>query len=233
MRRPIDVVRVSFRGGTAIVHESHRDEGLSCRQRRGVVEFGVAFAVGGGHRDPAALHAREEQRRRARHLDHHVAALELLRLVAHEARPARSAGNQVAQRAHHLAAVAHAEAEDVGARKECGERVAYRGVETDGLGPALAGAQHVAVGKAAAADEALEVGEREATRRKVAHVHVVRVEARAVERGGHLDLPVDTLLAQDGNLGTNPRRDIRRGHIDIRVERESRRHSGIAAVLDA
>ena len=45
-------------------------------------------------------------------------AFELLRPVAHEVRPVRCAGNELAQIAHHLAAVAHAEREGVAALEE-------------------------------------------------------------------------------------------------------------------
>jgi hypothetical protein len=37
-------------------------------------------------------------------------------------------------------------------------------------------------------------------------VHVDGLEAGAVERGGHLDLAVDALLAQDAMRGRAPRR---------------------------
>ena len=80
-------------------------------------------------------------------------------------------------------------------------------------GPAAAGAEHVAVAEAAAGGEALEVVERDAAGDQVAHVHVERLEAGAVERGRHLDLAVDALLAQD--------RDLRRA--DARVDVTARR----------
>ena len=54
----------------------------------------------------------------------HEARLELLGVVAHEVRPVRGARNELAQVAHHLAAVADAERERVGAREERGELVA-------------------------------------------------------------------------------------------------------------
>lgn len=61
------------------------------------------------------------------------------------------------KRAHHLAAVAHAQGEGVLAVEERGELVAAAFVHQDGLGPALTGTEHVAVGEAAAGDQAFEV----------------------------------------------------------------------------
>ena len=69
------------------------------------------------------------------------------------------AGNELAQVAHHLAAVAHAQREGVAALEERLELVARARVEEDGLRPALARAEHVAVGEAAARREALEARE--------------------------------------------------------------------------
>ena len=111
----------------------------------------------------------------------------------------REPGNDLAQIAHHLAAVAHAQREHVAAAEEGLELVARARVEQDGLGPALARAEHVAVGEAAAGGDALEVCERHASGDDVAHVHVDRVEAGAIERRRHFDLAVDALLAQDGD----------------------------------
>ena len=54
-------------------------------------------------------------------------------------------------------------------------------------------------------------------------MHVVRVEARAVERGRHLDLSVDALLAQDRDPRARARGDVRRRDVVVRVEREPRR----------
>ena len=114
------------------------------------------------------------------------------------------ARDDLLERGEHLAAVAHAEREGVGAIEEALELLARAGVIEDGLGPALARAEHVAVGESAAGDEAAEVIELHAARQHVAHVHVVRLEADALEHRGHLDLAVDALLAQHRDL--RPRR---------------------------
>ena len=81
----------------------------------------------------------------------------------------------------------------------------------------------------------LNVGQRAASRRDVAHVHVVRIEAGAVERGGHLDVPVHALLAQDRDHGPRTRGDEGRGDI-LRPDRTSgvargpdRRHPAMRA----
>ena len=62
--------------------------------------------------------------------------------------------------AHHLAAVAHAEREAVArARRTSANCSPQSRVEQDRLRPALAGAEHVAVGEAAAGDEPVELVE--------------------------------------------------------------------------
>ncbi len=136
------------------------------------------------------------------------------------------------QVAHHLAAVAHAERERVAAGEERGELVAGPRVEQDRLGPALAGAQHVAVGKPAAGDEPPEVGERPAAREDVGHVHVGDREAGAVEGRRHLDLAVDALLAQDRDRRARPRRDERSGDVLGRIEGEDRREPRVGGIGD-
>ena len=77
--------------------------------------------------------------------------------LRHEARPQLRAGNEALQRREHLAAVAEAEREAVVAREEAHELVAHGLVEQNGFRPALARAEHVAVGEAAAGDDALEL----------------------------------------------------------------------------
>jgi hypothetical protein len=117
------------------------------------------------------------------------------------------------QVAHHLAAVADAQAEGVFAGKELGKLIGQRAVEQDGLGPALARAQHVAVGEAAHGDDALEVIQLGTARDQVAHVHVDGREAGLVHHVSRLDVRVDALLAQDGNARTHAGGDERRGHV--------------------
>ncbi len=111
------------------------------------------------------------------------------------------AGDEVAELGHHLAAVADADGEGVGAGEEGGEGVAELRVEEDGFGPAAAGAEDVAVGEAAAGGEADEAGEVGAAGEEVAHGDVDAFEAGAVEGGGGFVLAVDALLAEDGDAG--------------------------------
>jgi hypothetical protein len=61
------------------------------------------------------------------------------------------------------------------------------------------GAEHVAVGEAAAGDQALEILEADAAGQDIAHMHVDRSKAGALEGGGHFDVAIDALLAQDGD----------------------------------
>ena len=130
-------------------------------------------------------------------------------------------GTRSRERAHHLAAVADAEREAVGAGEEGGELVARPRVEEDRPRPALAAAEHVPVREAAAGHEAREVGERDAARDQVAHVHVDRVEAGAVEGRRHLDVAVDALLAQDREPRPGAAGDEGARHVLGRVEGEA------------
>ena len=117
---------------------------------------------------------------------------------------------------HHLAAVARAERERVAAREERSNSSRARALKRIGLGPALARAEHVAVGEAAAGGEALEARERDAAGDDVGHVHVDRLEAGAVEGRGHLDLAVHALLAQDGDA--RPRAAATKGAMSSGIE---------------
>lgn len=56
-------------------------------------------------------------------------------------------------------------------------------------------------------------------------MHVERTETGALEVVGHLDLPVDALLAQDRHLGPRTGRHERRGHVFGRVEHQLRTQS--------
>ena len=64
-----------------------------------------------------------------------------------------------------------------GRAKKC-ELLAQFRVEEDRLGPAVAGAEHVAVREAAAGNQALEAIEPRAAREQVGHVHVGRTRSR-------------------------------------------------------
>src|SRR5690606_18188352 len=122
--------------------------------------------------------------------DERQARLELVGAIAHELRPRGRAGYQRLQRREHLAAVADAERERVLAREKLAEHQPGALVVENRLRPALARAEHVAVREAAAHDQAGVVAEVPALREEIAHVHVVRLEARAGERRGHLALAV-------------------------------------------
>ena len=135
-------------------------------------------------------------------------------------------GNQLPQLAHHLAAVARAHGKRVAAREKRAELVPRACVEQDGLRPARARPEHVAVGKSAACGEALEPGEGNPARGDVAHVNVVRVESGPIERRSHFDLTVDSLLAQDRDLGPHSFRDEGCGDVVGRIERQHGRHPG-------
>ncbi len=82
------------------------------------------------------------------------ARFKAVRLVAHKARPQVAARDQLAQVGHHLTAVAHAERQRLRTMEEGRELIAHALVEQNRLRPALARAQHVAVGEAAAGYQA-------------------------------------------------------------------------------
>src|SRR5262245_12426458 len=100
------------------------------------------------------------------------------------------------QIAHHLTAIADAERKAIFAQEELGELVAGPRVEQNRLRPALASTEHVSVGEPSTRRDAGEARERNAALDDVGHVHVVGIEARAIERRRELDMPVHALLAQ-------------------------------------
>ncbi len=73
--------------------------------------------------------------------------------------------------AHHLTAIASAQRKCVGSLEECFKFSARPGVEQNGLRPASAGAQHIAIGKPAAGDNTLEIASWLAKNEKVAWVN--------------------------------------------------------------
>ena len=155
--------------------------------------------MGDGDGEHAAFHAGEEHAGAFLDKEGRHAGLETFRLILHEARPVVGAGDDGVEVAHHLAAVAHAEGEGVGTGEEGGKLVAGAGVEEHTLGPAFAGAEDVAVGEAAAGDETAEIAQADAAGEDVGHVDVHGLEAGAGEGGGHLDLAVYALLAENGH----------------------------------
>ena len=180
------------------------------------------MAMGHSDRQPAAGHAGEEQRRALQHLDQTQPGLELLALVAGEARPGLGAGDDGGEGGHHLAAVAHAQGQGVGPLEEGGELLGQRRVEQDAAGPALAGAQGVAVAEAAAGHQGLELVQPRPARLQVGHVHIEGLESGLGHGVAHLDMRVDALLAQDGHLRLRQlqkRRGRVGGHIERRKDR--------------
>ena len=117
-----------------------------------------------------------------------------------------------------MAAVAHAQCQRVRVVEEGGELVAQGRVEQDGFRPAFARAEYVAVAEAAARRQHFEVGKVDAACHQVGHMHVVGIESGAGEGGGHFDLPVHTLFAQDGDFGFRATVDKRRGDVFVHVE---------------
>ncbi len=221
--RPVRVVRIRLGHASAVVHVARGHERAARVGGRRVAEDRAPLAVRDRDRDAAAGHAGEEDRRPSarspRAATRASNCSERLRTKCGQF----SAPGMIALRFDIIWQPLHdAQREGVGTREERLERVARAGVEEDRLGPALARAQHVAVGEPAAGRDALEVREADAPGEHVAHVHVVRVEAGAVEGRGHLHLAVHALLAQHRDLRPRALGDVRRGHVLGRVEREMR-----------
>src|SRR3546814_17081962 len=72
-------------------------------------------------------------------------------------RPMFSTRNDAVQITHHLAAVTNPEREGIAAFKETGKFIARPRIEQDGLGPAFAGAQYVAIGKTTTGGKSCEI----------------------------------------------------------------------------
>ncbi|KAJ0163110.1 hypothetical protein CTA2_3501 [Colletotrichum tanaceti] len=240
-RAAVRVVRVAFRPSDtqAVVNVPQRHEALVAEVVEGVGarERCPALAVRDDDREGRAVHAVEEdgRRRRARlvDLDHGEARLELPAGVLNERRPVLGAGDQFPKARDHLAAVAHTERERVRALEEVFKLLARMLVLEDGLRPADAGAENIAVREAAARRDAHKVSERPA-REHVRHVHVDGVEARRLEGEGHLAVAVDAHLAEDGDAGRlaeEAAQGRRQGH-DVLRGREGKveRQAGVGRV---
>ena len=145
-------------------------------------------------RHATACHATQQDGRAIDDLDHRKARLELLAAVAMKGRPGLGTRDDRSEVGHHLTAIAYAQRKGVATAEEAFELVAQAIVEQDGLCPALPGTQHVAIGEATASRKAVEIGQINAARLQVGHMHVHRREARALEGRGHLELRIDPLL---------------------------------------
>ena len=112
----------------------------------------------------------------------------------------------------------HTPSENVSLRaKNAANASRSRCLEQDGLCPALACSEHVAIGESAAHDQTAEILEPRASCDQVGHVNVVGCEAGSVERGRHLDMAVYTLLAQDCDARSRAARDVGRRDVGMRV----------------
>ncbi len=100
----------------------------------------------------------------------------------------------------------------------------------DAAGPSPTGAEHIAVGEAPAGRQTRELAQVLAPGHEITHVDVDRLEARTVEGRGHLELPVDPLLPQDGHLGPGPAPDEGRGDVLVGVEAQGGRQARIVGV---
>src|SRR5471032_220264 len=221
-RRAVRVGRVAFGDLAVVIDEAHGHAAGQVGFEQGffAFELGMAFAVGDGDWHARTGHALQEDRVGLLNLHHGHTGFELLGTVTHKVRPELAARDQFAEVGHHLATVAHTQGEAVVTLEEALERITRTAVEQGRLGPAFTGTQHVAVGETAAGDEAFERVEVNATREDVAHVHVDRIEAGAVERSRHFHLAVDALLTQYRNLWANAFFDVRRGDVLVDVEAE-------------
>ncbi len=227
-RRTIGVGGVALRHGQVVLQIAQGDStpGVTLRCALGPGKFGAPLAMGHSDGQVRARHASEQHRGALFHPYQRQAGLELLGAIAHKTRPMARAGNQLRKRRNHLAAVAHTQGETVFPREERGELVAQRAVEENALGPAGAGAQHIAIGEAATGGQPLEFGEHTPASQQITHVDIDRRETRPVKGRRHLDVAVDALLAQNRHARPQPTIDVGRrdvlGGIKSGVRRQPR-----------
>ena len=180
-----------------------------------------------------AGHSRQEHRRALLHADEGEAGFELLAAVAHKARPVLGTRNDFLQIGNHLAAIADSQGEGVFAGKESFEFGPCACAVKNRLGPTFASAQHVTVGKTAAGRDAAEGSKFDATGKDVAHVHVDGLEACRMKGGGHFDLAVHALFAQDGHARPRTPRNEGGGDIDLGIEGWSHAEARIVSIAAA
>ena len=172
-----------------------------------------------------SVHAGQQHRLRRRHAHQRQARLVLFGSVAHEPRPGIRAGNQFLERGQHLTAIAHAQGKGRVAREERRKFFARPRVEQDRLRPPFARPENIAVGKSAAGHQPVKSSQPHAAAQDIGHVHIVGIESRAREHGGHFRLAVDALFAQDGDGRARAARDEGRRHILARIEAQGA-HAG-------
>ena len=219
-RRAVRVGRIA-RGGLAVVVDVTQCDlaaALHLAQVSAVAELGTPFAMRDGDRQARAFHAIEEQRGALLDFDHRDTGLELLGLVAHEARPGLGTRDQLLELGEHLATVADAQREAVVTVEEALELFTRTRIEQHRLGPATASAQHVTVGEAATGDQAPHGVQIDTPFEDVAHVDIDGLETGTVEACRHLELTIDALLAQDRHARTCTGVQVRRRDVLVDVE---------------
>ena len=154
------------------------------------------------------------------HFHQAEARFKTVRMVTHKTRPQIAPRNQFTQVRHHLATVTYAKCQRLRAVEERFELVAYAIVEQNRFRPAFTRAQHVTVRETATGNQRLEITQPNTASQQIAHMHINRVKARAMERRRHLNVGVHALFAQYGNLRTCAGSNIRRGDIFIDIERQ-------------
>ena len=224
----VGVPRVGLGRLAEVVDVADGGKAVTDKRRTGLaVEGGVSVAVRHRYRQPRAFHPLEEDGGGRHDFDGGVARLELFADVVNEVRPVFRARYEVLELRDHLAAVADAEREGLGTVEVLAEHLGELGRVEDARRPARSGAEDVAVGEAAAGDESAEVGEVDASLVEVGHVDVDGLEAGVLEGGGHFDVAVDALLAQDGDA-----RRLADGHLwlFVGVEGDLEVHAGVGGV---
>ena len=111
--------------------------------------------------------------------------------------------------------------------EEVAEHLGQRRRVEDAGGPARAGAEDVAVGEAAACNEAVEVGQTGAAFKEVGHVDIHRLAPGFAEGRRHLDMAVDALLAEYRDARRHGERDFA-GF--VRLVGEAEFHAGVGGV---
>ena len=130
--------------------------------------------------------------------------------------------NDAFEIAHHLAAIAHTQAEGIRTREILGELIAQIIMVQNSFRPAFTRAQHVTVGEATARCQPFEVLQMHTTGEQITHVYVHRVKTRRRERRRHLDVAVHALLTQDRNFRFCAQIQVWRRSIDVRRKSQFR-----------
>lgn len=199
--RTVGVERVPGCGRAFTVDVSDRNEDTFLALTSGF-EGSSTLTVSDSDGEDGSIHTLEEDGLRRRlDLDGRDSRLESLASVDLERGPGLGAGDDHLELGEELATVADTEGEGVVSVEEGLELLSGDVMEKDRFGPSVTSTEDISVRESTASSDTPEALERDLTRDDVRHVDVDGLESRGGERPGHLDVTVDTLLSEDGDLG--------------------------------